>query len=94
MSDRISLSRSEFEAFLVENQALVKRAEELVAKIDTLEKANIELEKELKVAVERLKSAETELKVDTRQGDEAIRKARETITRLMTESDRRISLRK
>jgi predicted nucleic acid-binding Zn-ribbon protein len=91
MSERISLNRKEFEAFLEENQALVERSEKLVRKIDSLLKENRDLEKESIDVKNRLESMEGDLNVEVRQGDDAIRKARNQIARLMKETENRIS---
>lgn len=90
MSERISLNRKEFEAFLAQNQALVERSEGLIQKIDGLQKINKDLEEELRAIKEKFESIETELNIEVRQGDETLRKARETIAHLLRESEEQI----
>jgi predicted nucleic acid-binding Zn-ribbon protein len=87
MPNRISLDKAEFEAFLTENRAFVERSEKLLQKIDNLEKSNGKLEEELKRTKEKLNSYE----VNTRQTDNALRESRETIRRVLKETENRIA---
>jgi len=91
MSERVTISRKEFEAFLSENQALIERSQKLVETIDTLERLNRQLRDELQISNERLESMEANLNISTRQTDETIRKARDTMTRLLRETEKRVS---
>ncbi|HKM51069.1 MAG TPA: hypothetical protein VJZ75_07820 [Candidatus Bathyarchaeia archaeon] len=91
MSERVTISRKEFEAFLSENQALIERSQKLVETIDTLERLNRQLRDELQISKERLESIEANLNISTRQTDETIRKARDTMTRLLRETEKRVS---
>jgi len=91
MSERVTISRKEFEAFLSENQALVERSQKLVETIDTLERLNRQLRDELQTSKEKLESMEANLNVSTRQTDETLRKARDTMARLLRETEKRVS---
>ncbi|MGA2784415.1 MAG: hypothetical protein ABSF09_06930 [Candidatus Bathyarchaeia archaeon] len=91
MSERVTISRKEFEAFLSENQALVERSQKLVETIDTLERLNRQLRDELQKSKERLESMEANLNISTRQTDETLRKARDTMARLLRETEKRVS---
>jgi predicted nucleic acid-binding Zn-ribbon protein len=91
MSERISLDRKEFEAFLVENQALVGRSEKLIEKIDSLQKINRNIEEELRATKEKLESIQADLNTEVRQADDSLRQARATIARLLKETEKRIS---
>ncbi|MGA3295855.1 MAG: hypothetical protein ABSD41_00220 [Candidatus Bathyarchaeia archaeon] len=91
MSERVTISRKEFEAFLSENQALVERSQKLAETIDTLERLNKQLRGELQTSKEKLESMEANLNVSTRQTDETLRKARDTMARLLRETEKRVS---
>ncbi len=91
MSERVTISRKEFEAFLSENQALVERSQKLAETIDTLERLNRQLRDELQTSKEKLQSMEANLNVSTRQTDETLRKARDTMARLLRETEKRVS---
>ena len=91
MSERVTISRKEFEAFLSENQTLVERSQKLVETIDTLERLNRQLRDELQTLKEKLESMEANLNISTRQTDETIRKARDTMARLLRETEKRVS---
>jgi predicted nucleic acid-binding Zn-ribbon protein len=91
MSERVSLNRKEFEAFLTENQALVERSQKLIGKIDSLEKLNKQLQDELQISKDKIASMEANLNTSMRQSDETLRKARDTVARLLRETERRVS---
>ena len=84
-SDRVSVNRQEFEAFIEENQQLVERYEKIVEKVAELTKLKEDLEGKIK-AVEKPSSAERE----TEEADEILRKKRVVIERLIREIDRHI----
>lgn len=90
-SDRVTINQSEFEAFIAENQQLVERCERLLKKVDEFSKLNKDLEGQLRDAQQKLGAFENRLSMDVRQGDEILRKARATMTRLIEDVDRRIS---
>jgi predicted nucleic acid-binding Zn-ribbon protein len=91
MSERVTINRKEFDAFLMENQALVERSQKLVETIDTLERLNRQLRDELQISKEKLESMEASLNVSTRQTDDTLRKARDTMARLLRETEKRVS---
>jgi predicted nucleic acid-binding Zn-ribbon protein len=91
MSERVTVNRKEFDAFLAENQAIVERTQKLIEKIDSLNAANKQLRDELQASKEKQDSAQVDLNVSVRQTDETIRSAREKMARLISETDRRIS---
>jgi len=91
MPDRIPLDKAEFEAFLAENRALVERSLKLLERIDALEKLNKELEEELKRTKERLSSVEGELNAGQRQASQSLHEARDTIARLLKETEKRVA---
>jgi len=90
MSDRVTVERKEFENFLAENQKLIDRSQALMSTIDRLEKDNKQLRDELEVARTRLRALESNMSV-ARESDDALRKARKEIARLIEETDKRIS---
>lgn len=90
MSDRVTIERKEFESFLAENQKLIDRSQALMGTIDKLEKDNKQLRDELDVSRARLRSVESNL-TDMRQSDDALKKARANIARLIEEADKRIA---
>jgi len=90
MSDRVTVERKEFENFLAENQKLIDRSQALMGTIDKLEKENKQLRDELDSSRSRLRALERDM-TDTRQSDDALKKARNNIARLIEETDKRIS---
>jgi predicted nucleic acid-binding Zn-ribbon protein len=90
MSDRVTVERKEFESFLAENQKLIDRSQALMSTIDRLEKDNKQLRDELEVARTRLRTLESNMAV-ARESDDALKKARKEIARLIDETDKRIS---
>ena len=90
MSERITVDRKEFEAFLADNQSLMDRCQQLVKRIDELDKANKQLHDELQTSKAKIESVEVSLTAGSRQMDESLRKTRETITRLIRETDKRL----
>ncbi len=90
MSERITVDRKEFEAFLADNQSLMDRCQQLVKRIDELDKANKQLHDELQASKAKIESVEVSLTAGSRQMDESLRKTRETITRLIRETDKRL----
>jgi len=91
MSDRISVDKQEFQAFLAENHELIKRYQELLDKLGSLRKLNKDLEEKLHLAEEKLNIIEQKIGVDAQQADEILRKARAAMARLMEEAERRLS---
>jgi len=91
MSDMITVERKEFEDFLAENQKLLDRSRVLVSKIDELENGNKQLRDELQATKAKLQFIESNMARNTRQGEESLRKARETMSRLAKEAEKRIS---
>lgn len=90
MSDRVTVERKEFEGFLAENQKLIDRSQALMSTIDRLEKNNKQLRDELEASRARLRTLESNI-ADMRQSDDALKKARANVTRLIEEADERIS---
>jgi predicted nucleic acid-binding Zn-ribbon protein len=91
MSERVTVDRKEFEAFLSDNQALLERSQKLIEKIDSLERMDRQLREELKASKEKLESLEATVNISKSQSDEALRRARETMARLARETEKRIS---
>ena len=91
MSERVTVDRKEFEAFLSDNQALLERSQKLIEKIDGLERTVNQLRDELKVSKDKLDSLEAAVNTSKGQSDESLRKARETMARLAKETEKRIS---
>ena len=91
MSERVTVDRKEFEAFLSDNQALLERSQRLIEKIDGLERTVKQLRDELKVSKDKLDSLESTVNTSKGQSDESLRKARETMARLAKETEKRIS---
>ncbi|MGA3404454.1 MAG: hypothetical protein ABSD49_01835 [Candidatus Bathyarchaeia archaeon] len=91
MSERVTVDRKEFEAFLSDNQALLERSQKLIEKIDSLEKMDRQLREELKASKEKLESLEASVNISKSQSDESLRRARETMARLARETEKRIS---
>jgi predicted nucleic acid-binding Zn-ribbon protein len=90
MSDRVTVERKEFESFLAENQKLIDRSQALMGTIDRLEKENKQLRDELEVSRARLRALESTV-AGMRQSDDALKKARNEIARLIEETDKRVS---
>lgn len=90
MSERITVDRKEFEAFLADNQSLMDRCQQLVKRIDELEKVNKELHEDLQASQAKTASLEANIGASSRQMDDSLRKTRETITRLIRETDKRV----
>jgi len=88
MSERVTVDRREFEAFLSDNQALLERSQKLIEKIDALEKMNRQLREELKITKEKLDALESTMNTSRSQSDESLRRARETMARLVRESEK------
>lgn len=91
MSERVTVNRKEFDAFLAENQAILERTQKLIEKIDSLTALNKQLRDELQASKEKRDLAQVDLNVSVRQTDETLRSAREKMARLISETDRRIS---
>ena len=91
MPDRITLDRKEFESFLADNQTLVDNSQQLMKRIDELEKANRQLSADLQASKSKLQTVESTMLSNTREADDTIRKARETMTRIIQEADKRLS---
>jgi predicted nucleic acid-binding Zn-ribbon protein len=90
MSDRVTVERKEFESFLAENQKLIERSQALMNTIDRLEKENKQMRDELEASRERLRTLESSMAA-MRQSDDALKKARNNIARLIEETDKRTS---
>jgi len=90
MSDRVTVERKEFESFLAENQKLIDSSQALMGTIDRLEKENKQLREELEVSRARLRALESNM-AGMRQSDDALKKARNEIARLIEETDKRVS---
>jgi predicted nucleic acid-binding Zn-ribbon protein len=88
MPERVTVDRKEFEAFLSDNHALLERSQKLIERIDALEKTNKQLRDDLKTANEKLESLEAAMNTSKSQSDESLRKARETMVRLIRESEK------
>lgn len=91
MSDRVSIDRKEFQAFVAENQELVKRYQELLDKLNSLREINKNLQEKLDLAERRLDSLEKKVGVEVQAGDDRLRKARATMARLEKETERHLS---
>jgi len=89
MSERITVDRKEFENFLSENQKLLERYQQLMNTIDRLEKENKQLRDELEASRAKLRALESNL-AETRQSDDALKRARSNIARLIEETDKRV----
>ena len=92
MSERITLNRKEFEAFLAENQTLLERSEKLLQTIAALERTNNQLRQELQAAKESLTTLKADLDGENRQEDEGLRRARErtsSVLHLLNEAGKR-----
>jgi predicted nucleic acid-binding Zn-ribbon protein len=91
MSDRVSVDRKEFQAFVAENQELVKRYQELLDKLNSLREINKDLQEKLDLAERRLDSLEKKAGVEVQAGDDRLRKARATMAQLEKETERHLS---
>jgi predicted nucleic acid-binding Zn-ribbon protein len=91
MSDRVSVDRKEFQAFVAENQELVKRYQELLDKLNSLREINKDVQEKLDLAERRLDSLEKKVGVEVQAGDDRLRKARATMAQLEKETDRHLS---
>lgn len=91
MSDRVSVDRKEFHAFVAENHELVKRYQELLDKLNSLRELNKDLQEKLDLAERRLDSLEKKVGVEVQAGDNRLRKARATMARLEKENERHLS---
>jgi predicted nucleic acid-binding Zn-ribbon protein len=91
MSERISVDAKEFKAFLAENQQLVERYGKLLDRLESLKKLNGELEERLRLAQEKISIFEHKIVTDVREADETLRKARDTMSRLMEQADHVLS---
>ena len=90
MSERITVDRKEFEAFLADNQSLMDRCQQLVKRIDELEKVSKQLQEDREASKAKVESLEANMGASSRQMDDSLRKTRETITRLIRETDKRV----
>ncbi len=90
MSDRVSVDRKEFQAFVAENQELVKRYQELLDKLNSLREINKDLQEKLDLAERRLDSPEKKVG-EVQAGDDRLRKARATMAQLEKETERHLS---
>jgi predicted nucleic acid-binding Zn-ribbon protein len=91
MPDRITLDRKEFETFLQDNQKLVENSGQLMKKIEELEKTNRQLRDELQASRAKVDSMQSTMASSTREADDTIRKARETMARIIQETEKRLS---
>jgi predicted nucleic acid-binding Zn-ribbon protein len=91
MSDRVSVDRKEFQAFVAENQELVKRYQELLDKLNSLREINKDVQEKLDLAERRLDSLEKKVGVEVQAGDDRLRKARATMAQLEKETERHLS---
>ena len=89
--NKITVDRNEFEGFLAEEQKFFDRSQALMNRLDQLENENKQLGDELQATKTRLGSLEPTVANNTRQADDSLRKARETVSRLAKEADKRIS---
>ena len=91
MPDRVSIDRQEFQAFVAQNQELVKRYQELLDKLNSFRDINKGLQDRLDLAEQKLNSLEKKVGVEVQVGDDTLRKARATMARLMEETERHLS---
>ena len=87
MSDRVTVERKEFENFLAENQKLIDRSQALMNTIDRLEKENKQLREELEASRARAQLLES----NARQSGDSLKKARNDLSRLIQEADKRLA---
>jgi len=87
MSDRVTVERKEFENFLAENQKLIDRSQALMNTIDRLEKENKQLREELEASKARAQLLES----NARQSGDSLKKARNDLSRLIQEADKRLA---
>jgi predicted nucleic acid-binding Zn-ribbon protein len=90
MSDRVTVERKEFEGFLAENQKLLDRSQALMNRIDQLENENKQLRDAVQATKARLGTMESNMAVNMRQADDSLRKARDTMSRLAKEAEKRL----
>jgi hypothetical protein len=90
ISDRVTVERKEFEGFLAENQKLFDRFQALMSKIDQLENENKQLRDELQASKATLEAMESNM-AGSACVDELLRKAREAMSRLAKEAEKRTS---
>lgn len=76
MSDRVSIDRKEFQAFVAENQELVQRYQKLLEKLDDLRNLNKDLEEKLRLAEQKISSLEQRAGLEVQEGDGTLCKAR------------------
>ena len=89
--NRISFDRKDFEAFLAENQTVLDRSQRLMKRIDELEKENRQLRDDLQAVTAKLSSKESSVTGKWRKTDDSVKKAQETIARLIEDADKRVS---
>jgi len=90
MSDRVSIDRQEFQAFVAENQELVRRYQELLEKVGSLRAINKDLQNKLDLAEQKLGSLERKTG-EVQAGDDTLRKARATMARLIEMTEHGLS---
>jgi len=86
LSARITVEKKEFENFIAENQKLVDRSQGMMTTIAKLEKENMQLRQELEESKIKLRSYES----SDSHIDDSVRKARDDISRLIMEIDKRV----
>lgn len=91
MVDRVSIDRKEFQAFVAENQELVQRYQKQLEQLGSLRSLNKDLEEKLRLAEQKISSLEQKAAVEVQEGDGTLRKARDTMARLMKETERQLS---
>ena len=84
------MDRKEFESFLADNQALVDNSQKLMKKIDELDKVNRQLGDELQAAKAKLESVQSNFANSAREADDTLKRARETMTRIIQDADKRL----
>jgi len=89
--NKITVDRNEFEGFLAEEQKFFDRSQALMNRLDQLENENKQLGDELQATKARLGMIESNVANNTRQTDDSLRNAMETISRLAKEADKRTS---
>ena len=89
--DRVSLDRQKYETFVAENQELVQRYQKLLETLESLARLNKDLEEKLRIVEQKLDSLEQRTGLEIQRSDEVLRKARAEITRLLEETERRLS---
>jgi predicted nucleic acid-binding Zn-ribbon protein len=91
LSERISVSTKELQGFLADNQQLMERYEKMLNRLTVLDRLNKELEEKQRQTEAKLKLIEQRSEGDIQKADETLRKARATITRLIKETDLRLT---